>query len=99
MGAPSFGGGGAGPRRLSWECASGWAACGSARVFGPLSGVAAPDRGSLLLPAGGGPVGCERPGLLSEIADRIGEDLLERDPLGAQLVHAPPARGVREGAL
>src|SRR3954447_24968735 len=92
-----FGGWGAGPTRLSWECASGRAACGPARVFGPPSGVAAPGGGSLL------PVGCrrkafERPGLLSEVGDRVAENFLEGHPLGDQFVHPAPDGGAAEGA-
>src|SRR4051795_7851013 len=93
-----FGGWGAGPTRLSWECASGRAACGPARVFGPPSGVAAPGGGSALLPAGGRRKALERARLLSEMGDGVAEDLFEGEPLGDQLVHPAPDGGAAERA-
>src|SRR3954453_17151141 len=93
-----FGGWGAGPARLSWECASGRAACGPARVFGPPSGVAAPGGGSALLPAGRRRKALERARLLSEMGDRVAEDVLEGHPLGDQLVHPAPDGGPAERA-
>src|SRR4051812_20554093 len=89
---------GAGPTRLSWECASGRAACGPARVFGPLSGVAAPGRGSAA--SGVGQIRRvlgEGAALLSEVGQGVAKDLLEGHPLRLQLVHPAPDGGATEG--
>src|SRR4051794_29994538 len=93
-----FRGWGAGPTRLSCECASGRAACGPARVFGPPSGVCRTGRGFFSLPAAVRWELCERAGLLSEVGHRVAEDLLEGDPLGPQLVHPAPDGGAPEQA-
>src|SRR4051794_1718014 len=93
-----FGGWGAGPTRLSWECAS-----GPGRVRS-CSGVRAPvrccrtGRGFCSLPVVLRCEVCERAGLLSEVGDRVAEDLLEGDPLGPQLVHPAPDGGAAEDA-
>src|SRR3954469_9016413 len=91
-----FGGWGAGPTRLSCECASGRAACGPARVFGPPPGVAPPGGVWLPLPGGSRRQVDQRACLLSEVSDRVAEALLEGDSLGPQFVHAPPDRGAAE---
>ena len=44
------------------------------------------------------PVGCQRARLLSQVGDGIGEDLLDGDALGAELVHPPPGLGAVEAA-
>src|SRR4051812_29056173 len=76
----------------------GRAACGPARGYGPLSGVAAPGRGSALPPVRCRRRGFERARLLSEVGDRVAEDLFEGHALGPQLVQPAPDGGAAEGA-
>src|SRR3954454_19816292 len=68
------------------------------------SGVRAPvrccrtGRGFAALPVASRRQLDERAGLLSEVSDRVAEDLLEGDPLGPQFVHAAPDRSAAEDA-